>query len=34
MTENLAIKPCNDHLDCSIILKNLAKLEELELTYG
>ena len=34
MTETLALKPCNDHLDCAIILMNLSKLEELQLTYG
>lgn len=34
MTDSLSFKPCNDHLDCSIILSNLQHLEELQLTYG
>ena len=34
VTENLSFKPCNDHLDCSVILNNLCQLEKLELTYG
>ena len=33
-TEDLSMQPSNDHLDCSILLKNLQDLKELQLTYA
>ena len=34
MSEDTPLKPCNDHLDTGVILKNLHKLDELHLTFG
>ena len=34
MSEDTPLKPCNDHLDTGVILKNLHQLDELHLTFG
>ena len=34
MSEDTPLKPCSDHLETGVILKNLHQLDELHLTFG
>lgn len=34
MSEDTPLKPCNDHLDTTVILQSMPRLEELQLCYG